>query len=843
MAVSRSAPVDKLKPFHFHGLETNNDSRQAVADCPFCTAGGKFGIQVETGKYRCVRCEETGNIYTFLTRLYAESLQHTGESDYDALADARRLAADDLRAWGLAKSILSGDWIIPSWKRRNPGEQADTDKVLPDGTRLVLTNLYRVVPIGDTTKYKIMSTPECKLGPFGLDLYLQSTAPTTRVCEGLWDGIAMYSALRSHRPGKGEQLIKTADVTNSLCNQYSVFATPGAGNFNAEWFQYMEGKDIELLYDNDHPRKYPSDHEKAGELMVVRGKHVRPGWDGMQRIVELANVAPKRPKSISLINWANASWTADRGGEVAKHPTPGHHPLLPDGFDLRDYLGNNASRGLRELPTLLERQSLSPPKNKGGEADATKGPVIEPVHRATFEELCADYAATLHFTQHLRDTLAVMLAIVVSTDLTTDVDHIWLRVIGPPGSGKSTLAEAVSAAREWVAPKSTLTGFHSGFVDYDPVTGDKKEDASLLHELNGKTVIMKDADTLANSPSRDRILSELRDLYDGSSRAHYRNKVKSDFENIRLTFILCGTDALRTLNKTFLGERFLDCEIIRNEDTTPYLQRASASAYASLAGSLNRANNQTNGDGEYVNNKLLLKQATFGFIKHLKESIGQRSAPLIKTSTLTTLENLARYVAMLRARKPDATDLNFRPRTELPTRLTNQLTKLAFSLALVLGKNEADDEVMRIVLKVVQDTSLGFQQEVIGVLCQRPVSVRTIAMEINQPETTIRRLLFDMMDFGIVQRYSSPNNTGQRGRDAHLWELSPIMAGLYYTAHPDKLLDTSTTTSSIPISTTRTSRSAPTPVHTQKASSRPTKKGSRSAGNTQPATKSQPRKR
>lgn len=835
MAVSRSVSVDKLKPFHFHGLETNNDSRQAIGDCPFCHAGGKFGVHVETGKYRCVRCEETGNIYTFLARIYTESLQSTDSSDYESLADARRLAASDLRDWGLAKSILSGEWIIPSWKPR-PADQegTDQDKVLPNGTRLVLTNLYRVVPLDGSNKYRVMSTPECKLGPFGFDLYAQSPATTVRICEGLWDGIAMYSALRTHRKGKGDQLIKTADVTSSLYNQYSVFTVPGAGNFNAEWFQYLAGKNIELLYDNDHPRKYPADHEKAGELMVVRGKHVRPGWDGMQRVVELANVASKRPKSLALINWANVE-----SETISKHPTPGHHPQLPDGYDIRDLFSSPSPlAGLRLLPSLLEPVKLLPPKNKGGEADATKGPVIEPVHRATFEELCADYAATLHFTQHLRDTLSVMLAIVVSTDLTTDVDHIWLRVIGPPGSGKSTLAEAVSAAREWVAPKSTLTGFHSGFVDYDQVTGEKKEDASLLHELNGKTVIMKDADTLANSPSRDRILSELRDLYDGSSRAHYRNKVKSDFENIRLTFILCGTDALRTLNKTFLGERFLDCEIIRNEDTTPYLQRASASAYASLAGSLNRANNQTNGEAEYVNNKLLLKQATFGFIKHLKESIGQRSAPLIKTNTLTTLENLARYVAMLRARKPDATDLNFRPRTELPTRLTNQLTKLAFSLALVLGKDEADDEVMRIVLKVVQDTSLGFQQEVIGVLCKQPVSVRTIAMEINQPETTIRRLLFDMMDFGIVQRYSSPNNTGQRGRDSHLWELSPVMAGLYYTAHPDKLLDTT------PKSTTKASRYANTStVQTEATSNRPTKKGSRSAGNPKPATKSQPRKR
>jgi hypothetical protein len=104
---------------------------------------------------------------------------------------------------------------------------------------------------------------------------------------------------------------------------------------------------------------------------------------------------------------------------------------------------------------------------------------------------------------------------------------------------------------------------------------------------------MKDGDTLANSPNRDKILSELRDLYDGTSRAHYRNMKADEFEDVRLSFILCGTDELRQLNRTFLGERFLDCEIMaKGEDTSPYVQRAATNTWASLAGFLSPKNEE-----------------------------------------------------------------------------------------------------------------------------------------------------------------------------------------------------------------------------------------------------------
>ena len=344
-------------------------------------------------------------------------------------------------------------------------------------------------------------------------------------------------------------------------------------------------------------------------------------------------------------------------------------------------------------------------------------------------------------------------------------------------SGKTTIAECLSVAREFCFPKSIITGFHSGFTGG---RGGAKQEASLIPEMNGKCVVIKDADTLVNANNKDTILAELRDIYDGSSRSHYRNKKKADFEHLRTTFLLCGTDALRGLNRSFLGERFLDCDILGDADTTQYLATAVASQIASMQHSLTGASNEARG----IHQKIL-KQVTYGYLLNLHQRIkaGEIKMPHFGSAEVTKrLESMAVLLSYTRAKvEREREELAYRPRTEIATRLVKQFVKLAVCLAIVMNKETIDKQVMNILAKVTIDTAYGFPFEIAHFLYNKtqgaPVAV--IASHLDLAETTVKRNLTDMQELGTVTRRHEKNKSGIGGRDAHYYYLSQEVRELF----------------------------------------------------------------
>lgn len=739
MVKLKDAP-DKVKPFLFFGVECDPHPKQTQGTCPFCHAE-KLGIESETGKWQCLKCKAGGNIYSFLRVLYDESYQQSGNvRDYNAFASERNLRPETLRAWGLVKSVTTGDWLLPGYN--------ETGK---------LTNLYKLAEVGG--KQRALSTPGCKLQPFGT-LLLKTEHKTLYITEGWSDGMKLWETLQTLRAG-ANGLIKTKNPTQALAATSGVLAMPGAAAFQESWLTHLANRHVILLLDNDHPKRFPPDHPKAGKVMLhpkTRNKII-PGWDGQQRIITMAQKADTPPKSMKQIVWGDG----------------GFDPEMTDGLDIRDIINEiGPLAGVQYLLDRVQPVQLSPKKTEPGQAVA-----VDPVECTTFTNLTKHYHDTLHFSRQMEDSLVVMLAVVLSTDLRGD--QLWLRVIGPPGSGKSTLAEAITAAQDYIYASSLFTGFHSGYL------GDKGErakgSASLVPQMDGKTVVIKDGDTLLNSSGCNRILSELRDLYDGTSRARYRNREQGLYEGLRITFILCGTDELRSLNRTHLGERFLDCEVLGNEDTTPYLNRAIKNAFSQLSTGLANGSPDHTGVG-VEDNMLVIKQATFGFIRHLKETLSSTTPPTHTTEVDNVIGALAQIVSYARAHvKRDGQDISYRPRPELATRLGAQFTRLSVCMAIVLGKQELDKTVVRILRKVAHDTCQGFRFEVMNLLASRPsLSAVQLSRKLGLAETAVRRLLYDMLEFKIIERVSRPNNSGQRGRDVHLWKLTQAIHSLWKVA-------------------------------------------------------------
>src|SRR5262249_49304216 len=114
---------------------------------------------------------------------------------------------------------------------------------------------------------------------------------------------------------------------------------------------------------------------------------------------------------------------------------------------------------------------------------------------------------------------------------------IWLQLIGPPSGGKTELLFALQKCKQTIllshfTPAALISGYREPPQERKDETaedepGDESEepvekDYSLLPQLNGMVVIIKDLSVILSMPAETRaqLLGLLRDAYDGyASRA------------------------------------------------------------------------------------------------------------------------------------------------------------------------------------------------------------------------------------------------------------------------------------------------------------------------------------
>jgi len=117
--------AEHLRPFTFHGLVLAGRGKDGTTDCPFCGRDGKLGVNLETTQWRCYACNvgregskefAGGNALTFVRLLWEYSLAATSAESYEQLRSDRGLASvKTLKAWGIARSITTGEWLVPQF--------------------------------------------------------------------------------------------------------------------------------------------------------------------------------------------------------------------------------------------------------------------------------------------------------------------------------------------------------------------------------------------------------------------------------------------------------------------------------------------------------------------------------------------------------------------------------------------------------------------------------------------------------------------------------------------------------------------------------------------------------
>ncbi len=315
--------------------------------------------------------------------------------------------------------------------------------------------------------------------------------------------------------------------------------------------------------------------------------------------------------------------------------------------------------------------------------------------------------------------------------------------------GKSTLAEALSVNRKFVLPKSKLTGFHSGFVSEDG----KGKDNSFIAEVRNKTFILKDGDTLLTQPNLGQILAEARDIYDRTGRTSYRNGISNDYEGINMTFLLCGTESLRALDSSELGERFLDCVIIDQIDEDEERKTALRVAYRARRDLAKVSETKMESrDGEEM---VLMKRLTGGYIDYLCHNSSTLLSNLEENEeSLERCVDLGTFVSYIRARP--STKQDEKVQREMCYRLVSQLTRLADCLAVVMNKTVVDQEVLRIVTRTAMDTARGKTLDVVRLLYTAGpdgLDITSVSSQTGITEDAQRVVLRFLTRIGVVKSF------------------------------------------------------------------------------------------
>jgi hypothetical protein len=753
-----------LKPYRFHGVNFKHQdgAENVYADCPFCAREKKFSIHVDSGQWRCLVCNEGnegsgkvskgGNVSSFLQKLYAIALELP--QDLAELAESRGVSQETLAAWGVVESPLDGAVLVPAWNA--------------SGT---LTQLYRYVYNKKELRWQLLCTPETSHGLLGVSL-IQKGSDTVYLCEGPWDGMALWEVL--HRATSPE----------------TVLAVPGCNVFNDSWAPLFSGKRVVLLYDSDHPRlrcvpckkSWSSiDHEECPTCEgPLTPPLVRPaGYDGMQRVASVLLSQQKPPVGMEYLAW---------GPE-------GYDPELPNGYDLRDAIIQAATRDgpamaderVDNLARLWERVTPVPAAWKSGPAGPGtrkhRPKPLEPKECTQWKTVVGALRKAMRWIEGLDRAMSVVLACVVSTDLPGD--QLWIKVISPPATGKSTLAEAVSVSKKFIKALSTLRGMYSGFR----ADGEGK-DNSLVTECIGKTLIIKDGDTLLTQPNKSQIMAELRDLYDRVGRTNYRNAMGDNYEGADMTVVLMGTSSLRDLDASELGERFVDVIIMEGIDENLEDEILWRQASRELEAVMVKSGDSA--AAHHTPEMVDFMRLAGGYVEYLRQN-AEELALEVKTSreALVQCVNAAKFVSYLRAR-PSKKQEEIVER-ELASRLLNQFTKLAKCLAIVMNKKTVDNEVMRRVRQCALDTARGRTLDIVRFLYavgEEGMETKGVAYATGHTEAKERDLLYFLSRIGAVEYFDHRKYANLRGRPR--WRLTERMRNLCdevlpQTATPDVL--------------------------------------------------------
>jgi hypothetical protein len=350
------------------------------------------------------------------------------------------------------------------------------------------------------------------------------------------------------------------------------------------------------------------------------------------------------------------------------------------------------------------------------------------------EELRKRLAKWLSIPQEDEDLIDFCLAVYKSHQIPGD--PLWGIIIDASGGGKTELLRAFRKRQD--------AYFLSGLTEKTLVSGyrdpkNKAKDPSLLPELNGKVLIIKDLSPLLSMrrESRNAIISQLRDAYDGFTDQGRGNLGKVAYES-RFSLLTAATLAIERADTVDqeLGERFIKFRC-RGDASRSKVRKAIRNI----------------GSDDTMRSDIELTISDF--LNNLPP-IGEIPIPEPLQEQLVELSDFTAKARSHVTRDRNG-DLQYFPKPEVGTRLGKELGKLLLTLAAVRGKPEPDEEDFATVQRVAEDCLPPNRLRVIGALrySREPIIQAEVERATKLPHKTTDRVLDDLQVLGIAEKSGS----------------------------------------------------------------------------------------
>lgn len=481
-----------------------------------------------------------------------------------------------------------------------------------------------------------------------------------------------------------------------------VVGVPGANTFKDEWIPFFKDRKVILLYDNDN----------AGE----EGEHIV--------LKKIGNVA----KEFRFIHWTDK---------------------FSMGSDIRDFVALEAMKNKRPkrcITKVTYMLKTFPRKEfKGAKQVKSLAKPRPDVDKTMNWEKLSKLIKSWLKVRNL-DHFLMSCAVVLSNHI--EGDPIWLFAVAAPGEGKSELLASFRYCEEVYTTSSiTPNALISGFV-----VRPGEEEPSLLPQLDGKTLIIKDMSTIQTMKQADResLLGILRDAYDGSAGKRFGTGADKHFESH--FSMLCGTTpTIYQLDAEFssLGERFLKFfigEYLDHDDQIGTILKAMDNV------------------GKETNMREKIAVGIFSFIENIKEYMRSKKykPPVISEDRIKKIAHLAAWISRMkgvvsRDKFQKSVILN-KAFAEVGTRTGKQLKRVLLCIPTVILRGYETEFEWNLLKKVALDSISAKREDMfreIYLNCPTlddTIDVGTLALNTKYSYSSISRILDDMVELGIIEK-------------------------------------------------------------------------------------------